>query len=173
MGPSRLNAVPVLGFLLIIVTGLTVLAILLPLALTAGRPGLKGSGSLLLFFAAIGFGFMLVEVSQMQRLIIFLGHPTYSLSVVLFTLLVACSFGSFTTNRIRTADLRKSGMARLAGLLLTLAAFGFATPWAVQAFEGAATPVRILVAAVLLAPIGLFMGMAFPLGMPAGFGPIG
>lgn len=165
MGPSRLNAVPVLGFLLIIVTGLTVLAILLPLALTAGRPGLKGSGSLLLFFAAIGFGFMLVEVSQMQRLIIFLGHPTYSLSVVLFTLLVACSFGSFTTNRIRTADLRKSGMARLAGLLLTLAAFGFATPWAVQAFEGAATPVRILVAAVLLAPIGLFMGMAFPLGM--------
>ncbi len=165
LGPSRLNAVPVLGFLLVIVTGLTVLAILLPLALTARKPGFKGSGSLLLFFAAIGFGFMMVEVSQMQRLIIFLGHPTFSLSVVLFVLLLACSLGSFTTNRLRVEDIRKSGSARLAGLLLVLAAFGFATPWAIRAFEGAVTPVRILVAAVLLAPSGLFMGMAFPLGM--------
>ncbi|OGD29789.1 MAG: hypothetical protein A2Y56_00130 [Candidatus Aminicenantes bacterium RBG_13_63_10] len=165
MGPSRQNAVPVLGFLLIIVTGLTALAILLPLAFTARRPGLKSSIPLLLFFAAIGFGFMMVEVSQMQRLVVFLGHPTYSLSVVLFTLLTACSLGSLTTNRIRTEDFGRSGRLRLAGLLVLLAAFGLATPWAVRAFEGAVTPVRILVAVALLAPLGLFMGMAFPLGM--------
>jgi len=165
MGPSRQNAVPVLGFLFIIVTGLTVLAILLPLALTARRPGLKSSGSLLLFFAAIGFGFMLVEVSQMQRLIVFLGQPTYSLSVVLFVLLLTCSLGSFTTSRIREEALRRSGMARLSALIALLTAFGLTTPWAIRAFEGAVTPVRILVAVVLLAPLGLFLGMAFPLGM--------
>lgn len=165
VGPSRQNAVPVLGFLLVIVTGLTVVGIILPLVFTSRKPGLKKSGPLFLFFAAIGFGFMLVEVSQMQRLILFLGHPSYSLSVVLFVLLLAGSLGSFTTNRLRTDNLGKSGTVRLASLLIMLTLFGLVTPWAIRAFESAVTVVRILVAVAILAPIGIFMGMAFPLGM--------
>ena len=61
----------------------------------------SGSAPLVLFFAAIGLGFMLVETSQMQRLIVVLGHPTYGLTVVLFSLLLASGIGSWLTTRLR------------------------------------------------------------------------
>ena len=50
---------------------------------------------LFVFFASIGFGFMLVEISQMQRLIVFLGHPTYGLSVVLFAMLASSGWAAW------------------------------------------------------------------------------
>ena len=48
------------------------------------------------YFCAIGIGFMLIEISQMQRLMVFLGHPVYGLSVVLFTILLFSGLGSTT-----------------------------------------------------------------------------
>ena len=48
------------------------------------------------YFCAIGMGFMLIEISQMQRLMVFLGHPVYGLSVVLFTILLFSGIGSTT-----------------------------------------------------------------------------
>ena len=63
---------------------------------------LAGTGPFLTFFVAIGLGFMLIETSQMQRLIIALGHPTYGLSVVLFALLLSSGLGSFLTQSVTT-----------------------------------------------------------------------
>ena len=57
----------------------------------------RGQAPLLSFFIAIGLGFMLIETSQMQRLIISLGHPTYGLSVVLFAMLLSSGIGSYLT----------------------------------------------------------------------------
>ena len=68
-------------------------------------------------FAGIGIGFMMVEVSQMERLIVFLGHPTYALTVVLFILLLASGLGSLSTDRIPPDALARSAAARLALLL--------------------------------------------------------
>src|SRR5205814_7025653 len=51
------------------------------------------------YFSAIGMGFMLIEISQMQRLMVFLGHPVYGLGVVLFTLLLFSGIGSATVGR--------------------------------------------------------------------------
>jgi hypothetical protein len=65
------------------------------------------------------------------------------------------------------APARPAGAWRLAGLLLALLLFGGATPRVIEAFAASETPVRILVAAGLLLPIGFFMGMAFPAGMSA------
>src|SRR5262249_4706675 len=80
----NLQAVFVLAVLLVVVVVLTLLCILLPLLQKTRKDSRRGGMWHLLFFAAIGFGFLLIEISQMQRLIIFLGHPTYALSVVLF-----------------------------------------------------------------------------------------
>jgi len=165
LGRLQTNPVPVLAYLFLIVTGLTVLGIILPLALTRNKPSFRSAAPLMLFFAGIGFGFMMVEVSQMQRLIIFLGHPTYSLSVVLFVLLLSSSLGSLSTNRIAEPAFRKTAVSRLLTLILTLGVFGALTPLAIRAAQGAVTPIRILVAVGILAPIGFLMGMAFPLGM--------
>ena len=72
----------------------------MPVLLKAERGSLRGTGPLTLFFVCIGLAFILVEISQMQRLIILLGHPTYSLSVVLFALLVSSGIGSFLTRGV-------------------------------------------------------------------------
>ena len=160
----NLKAIFVLASFLVIVLALTLGCILLPL-LFSGVRALAGAGAFVLFFASIGLGFMLVEISQMQRLIVFLGHPVYGLSVVLFTLLAAGGAGSWLTQRVATPQLGASGLRRLLALLLVLTFFGALTPMLSAHFEGAVTPVRILLAVIILSSIGLFMGMAFPLGM--------
>lgn len=156
----NMRAVSVLGALLAAVAGLTGLCVVGPLCLTARAVDLRGRTPLLVFFGAIGLGFMLVEISQMQRLIVVLGHPTYGLSVVLFALLVSSGVGSLAAGRVR-------GAGRGAVLLLpcVLAAFGVVTPAILRALEGASTGVRVAVATAMLVPIGLVMGLAFPLGM--------
>jgi len=156
-----------LGAMCIAVTLLTILCIVVPLLLTGRKSWVAAGGPLFLFFAAIGLGFMLVEVSQLQRLMIFLGHPTYSLSTVLFTLLLSSGAGSYSTGSSHHADSKLWSVARLLGLLVALALFGLVTPHVVAAFASSSTPARIVVAAGILFPLGFFMGMAFPLGMKA------
>src|SRR5262249_62323814 len=97
--PTRRSS-DLLGGLLVVVGVLTALCIVVPLAMTTDRSDLRGSLPLLVFFASIGFGFMFVEISQLQRLIVFLGHPTYSLSVVLFSLLVSSGVGAYLSGMV-------------------------------------------------------------------------
>lgn len=166
-GPMSTNmrAVSVLGVILIVMVGLTCLCVIVPLLLTTKREVLRGTLPLFVFFASIGFGFMLVEISQMQRLIVFLGHPTYGLSVILFSLLVSGGAGSFLTQRIGEPGSRGRASFWLFLLPCVLVVFGVLTPYLVRMFQESSTPLRILVATGILFPLGLFMGMAFPLGM--------
>jgi hypothetical protein len=161
----NMQAVAILGFLLALVSGLTLVFVILPLLLTTRRGALRGAGPPLVYFAGIGMGFMLVEISQMQRLVIFLGHPTYSLAVVLFTLLLSSGLGSFTTGRISSANLARAGAQRLGLLLGMLLVFGALTPLIIGQFESANTPQRIAIAVAIIFPLGFCMGMAFPIGM--------
>lgn len=155
----------ILGAMLVIITTLTIFCIVLPLRMAGREFKLHRAWPSVLYFAAIGLGFMLIEVSQMQRLIIFLGHPTYALTVVLFTLLVSSGLGSYTTHGTSAAGLRRSGAIRLGMLMAVLCAFGVLTSRALSAFADAVTPTRILVGVGILFPLGVMMGMAFPLGM--------
>jgi len=161
----NMKAVVTLGVLLFTVLVLTFACILLPLWLTRRRASLTGAGPMLTFFIAIGLGFMLIETSQMQRLIIALGHPTYGLSVVLFALLVSSGLGSYATGGVASDSVRMAGARRLALLVIVIAIFGFITPVVTRAIAPMTTPARIGAAVGLLFPIGFFMGMAFPLAM--------
>jgi hypothetical protein len=159
----NLVAVSMLVNLLVIVAVLTVLCVIIPLALTSKRAPLRENGALLLYFAAIGLGFMLVEVALLQRLTVFLGHPTYSLTTILFSLLIAGGMGSFLSGR-----LPKAGCAPILPLLGLLAAtilVGLATAPTLRMFEAAGTWQRIVVAASLVGSVGIFMGVALPTGM--------
>ncbi len=149
--------------LLVLVVFLTSMFVIVPLFHGMGKESIPASIPYLLFFAAIGMGFMLVEVSQMQRLIIFLGHPTYALSVVLSALLVFSGMGSYSTRQIQRPG--RDGAVRLLLLLLALLAFGLFSIPAIAAFAASTTPVRIAMAIAMLFPAGFFMGMAFPLGL--------
>lgn len=166
MNSYNMQAVNILGFSLISVVVLTVLFIFTPLMLKAENIATRETLPLLIFFASIGLGFMTIEISQMQRLIVLLGHPTLSLSVVLFTLLLSSGIGSFSTQSIKSpADIKILTPKRILLLLATLAIFGLLTPQALGLFEGSTRITRIMISVAILFPLGFFMGMAFPLGM--------
>ena len=78
---------------------LVVLFIVVPLALSGGRPG-PGWGCGWPTSAALGAGFMLLEVALLQRFVLLLGHPVYSLTVTLFSLLLGTGTGSFLSRRV-------------------------------------------------------------------------
>ncbi len=161
----NVKAIFVLAALLLIVTVLTLLCILVPLLMTAEKSSLRGTLPLLFYFAMIGLGFMFIEISQMQRLSIFLGHPVYGLSVVLFTLLLASGVGSFMVGSGSVDTVDHQGKTRLFVLIGTLILIGLFTPSLVRKFEVCGTPVRIMISMLVLTPMGITMGMAFPLGM--------
>jgi hypothetical protein len=163
----NLRAVGVLMNLLLIVTVLTIACVVLPFCVHKRVDMSRGAGALLVFFAAIGIGFMLVEVSAMQRLIIFLGHPVYGLTVILLSLLFGAGCGAFVSSRVPDLELPRLGRVAMAALPVTLCLSGGTTSWMVGALAASSTPVRVTASAAVLVVMGVFMGLAFPLGMRA------
>lgn len=161
------KAMEILFELLVVVIFLCAACFLLPLIITNKQLRIRRDLPLLLFFAAVGFGFMFIEVSQLQRLVIFLGHPSYSLSVVLFSLLVSSSIGSLlVTGRDNSVQL----ILRLVLLLAVLIAYAFISPQIIQALSFSEMPQRFVASVAMLFPIGLFMGMCVPLGLQLAYG---
>jgi predicted membrane-bound spermidine synthase len=160
----RMDASLLNGLLTFVIT-LALLLIVVPVLLKADVGAIARQPLLTVGFVAIGLGFMLVEIAQMMRLTLLLGHPTFSLSVVLFGMLLSSGLGSFTTGRIAPHMLADAAARRLGLLVSVLVVLGVVTPWAVAALHTASTPVRVVTALALLAPAGLLMGMAFPLAM--------
>lgn len=151
------------------------LAVLLLAAVCIGGPLVrmgretshKGRVPYYLFFSGIGLGFLLIEISQLQRLSTFLGHPTYALTVVLFTVLLFSGLGSMLVERLIDTGRPRRLLLPVGALLALLVAFGIATPGIIDDYSGATTPTRIAVAVGLLAPLALLMGMPFSIGMRA------
>ena len=142
--------------------------IVLPLLLKTRR--LPGSAPSRLFwsgaayFSLIGAAFMLAEIAMIQRLTIFLGHPMYGLGVLLFTIIAATEIGSFFSDKL---PLDRRPWAQLFPLL---AAAGLVCmPWLLsalmEAYVAERTLTRVLMAIVLLSPMGILMGFFFPAGM--------
>ena len=155
----------VLAVLAITVLLLALVCIVFPLLKTTRRDEHRGMTPFYVYFAAIGMAFLMIEVSQLQRLSVFLGHPTYGLTVVLFSVLLGSGLGSMLTERFATPDRPRRFVVALGVLLAVIAAFGIVSPQVLLASESATTPVRILVAVALLTPLSLMMGMPFALGM--------
>lgn len=157
----------VLGVLLLTLSILAIAYIVVPL-LIFRRRGAIGMGSagvgLLAYFAALGVGFMMFEVSLIQRLTLYLGYPTYALTVVLSVLLTFLGFGSFLSRRWVGRERRIFPMAVLALCLLAIF-YMYALPH-VEAFTLRFPLVaRIALTVAMLAPLGLVLGMFLPLGI--------
>ncbi len=117
------------------------------------------------YFATLGLAYLLVEVALMQKFILFLGHPTYALAVVLFTLLLSSSLGAALSERI-SPDRASHRVILVVGLLFLYAAvLLIVSPTIFRAMLAREIAVRIAVSAGLLAPLGLLMGMPFPVGV--------
>jgi len=158
--------VPVIFFLALL---LSFLFIILPLFLggrgTKKEPGRgRPSWSWLAYFASLGLGFMFVEISLIHRFILFLGHPVYAVSLVIFAMLVFAGLGS----RI-SAGMGPGGSRNLKLILPLIIGFLFLysllLPPVLSLFQGQTLFLRQFFTILLIGPLGLLMGMPFPLGM--------
>jgi hypothetical protein len=100
----------------------------------------------------------------MQRFVLFLGFPTYSLSVVLATLLLSTGVGSALSGRVRSKPIRGIVVAA-ATLGLFVAALVYGLPPVLTGLLDQSLPIRVAVTTVALFPLGLLLGMFFPLGI--------
>jgi len=130
------------------------------------REGLSGKRTLafLGYFLSLGVGFMLIEISFIQKYVLLLGVPTYSLSVTLASLLFSTALGAFFCRRAWGAPRRF-----LLGLLFaTIALVALETavvPMLHEHFLDATLAARIALTALLQLPMGLCLGMYFPTGI--------
>jgi len=153
--------VAVLGMVLII-SLLAVLAFLV-LPLARGARGQQPRPVRLLYFIAVGLGYILVEIAFIQRFVLFLGHPVYALTVVVFLLLLSSGAGSLVSRwwLAETSRIWLPLVLIAAALLLYVGVL----PGLLGRLVGLPFMAKLLVSAGLLVPLGFAMGMPFPTGL--------
>ena len=116
----------------------------------------------LAYFAALGLGYIMVEIALLQRFLLFLGQPIYTYAVILAGLLIFSGVGSWIAGRMKqTHALSRSVVVALVVVVIT----ALITPPIFQFFLGYALGIRIAISLLLVAPLGLALGMPFPLGL--------
>ena len=118
----------------------------------------------IVYFMAIGVGFMLIEMAMMQQLSIFLGQPIYALVVVLAGLILSTGLGSLLSDRWPVKSSWQSrGPALLAALLVSV--YSVAVVPVIHLYTAGELWQRVLVCLGLVTPCGLPLGFCFPVGM--------
>jgi hypothetical protein len=139
--------------------------ILFPLA-RFSREGLRAPNRwrFLLYFAGLGLGFIMIEIALLSRFMLFLGQPVYTFAVVLASLLLFTGAGAYLAGRFRSQP-RRAVLRIVPLILLTLIATAFVLPALFSAALGIALLWRVSLSVVLLAPLGILLGMPFPIGL--------
>lgn len=150
--------------ILLAVLGITaavgILFVLVPLGWGVRRRGLAApSARMLVYFGALGLGFMLVEIPTIQRLTVYLGRPVYSLAVGLFALLLFSGLGSLWAGR------RPAGGWWIPALVGLVVLNALAVPWVLDRTVGWSLAARLAMAVGVLAPLAFLMGIPFPTGV--------
>ncbi|MCW4005891.1 MAG: hypothetical protein NWF04_04755 [Candidatus Bathyarchaeota archaeon] len=118
-----------------------------------------------LYFGALGIGYMLVEIALLQKFILFLGYPTRTLSVILFTLLLSTGIGSFVGRFIKPVNWLKTVMIASATVIALTTVYSVALNPLLAMWLPLDAVVRSAITILLIFPLGFFMGMPFPTGI--------
>ena len=143
----------------------SVIFILLPLKAQGGGDfSTSSSIGFLGYFSLLGLAFMLFEITLMTKFTLFLGNPTYSLSVVLFTLLTFTGIGSYVSS-ISTIAPEQTVKSAVIILCCIGVAYFFFLDQLLTGFLAGSLALRLIISVILLAPAGICMGIPFPLGL--------
>ena len=161
---GNLRATLLLLVLLGVATVLVALIIVWPL-IRAGRPAMPTGRFLwtMGYFATIGFAYMLIQIGLLQRFSTYLGHPTYTLAIVLCSMLLFTGLGSLLSERVFPPGGRVRLLPVLIAAALVLTALGL--PAVVQTSVAANLLVRTLWVLVFTGGLATLLGMCFPIGV--------
>jgi hypothetical protein len=159
------RAVPLLFGLLIVSALATGIMLGLPRLLLGSRlPSDKRVLRFLWYFIFLGAGYILIQVALVQKFVLFLGHPTYALTVIIFSMLISSGLGSYFSRRIAAdSDARLGRVLALVALLVAVLAVSVSP--LLGAGVGLPLPLKFLISVLLIAPPGFLMGVPFPTGL--------
>ena len=149
-----------LFFILIQALILALLFIFIPLFFKKKIEKIPNKKSLLYFFA-IGIGFLFIEIVLIQKFILFLGHTIFSTTTIIFSMLLFSSLGSLYSQRIDLNNLKKVIFI----LFLLIIAYSFLLKFLIESFIILNLISKIILTSIFIAPLSFFMGFAFPLGI--------
>lgn len=147
---------------------INILVIALPYAMIRARK--KGTSGLaksdvrqpILIFTFLGLGFMILEISLFQKLVLYLGTPTVSLSVLLSSLLVGMGVGSYFGNWVYPEHHHRRLLFIATGIVLLGLPIIFVYPWLLNQMLVYSLVIRAVTTFFLLLPLGLLLGIPFP-----------
>jgi hypothetical protein len=162
---GNIYATTTLVTLFCIATVMVAATIVYPLVAT-GRPPMDGRvfRASLCYFAGIGLGFMLAQIALLQRFSIYLGHPTHTLSVTLFSMILFAGVGSYLSDRLAPLAPRTERVLPIATAVCLLVLIAVVQP-ATAATIGAGLLTRSAIVVALLALPSILLGFFFPIGM--------
>jgi hypothetical protein len=118
-----------------------------------------------LYFAAIGMGFMLVQIPFMQRFSVYLGHPTYAIAIILFSMILFTGIGSFLSDRIPVIEKPGWLVAYPLAIGATIVAITQSIQPLIDTTISSGLTTRGLIVVAVAAPVSLLLGLCFPIGM--------
>jgi hypothetical protein len=124
--------------------------------------GVPGAWSSIVYFGSLGLGFMFVEIALIQKLMVFLGGPMYSLAFTLFVILFFSGLGSYFGRKWRALET----LTTLAILIPTvIVLMSIVLSAAVPRLLGMALPLRIMIGILVISPVAFVIGLPFPVGL--------
>lgn len=164
----NLKALYLLFLTIIIISFFTFLFVILPLFFKVSVSQFLNYSTFpyVLYFISIGMGFMLVEIFFIQKFILYLGHPIYSLSVVISGILLFTGIGSYLTNKVENNHntITKTLLINFAILFVIFIIYNFGLLDSVIYSTLASNQiVKYIIAYIFIAPLGFLLGKFFPL----------
>jgi hypothetical protein len=154
---------PVLISVLVLLVFVSFFLILLPLIWLRRKFPAQGRGQVILYFTALGLAFLFIEISVLQRFILYLGHPSYAVAVVLSGFLLFAGLGSGYSRRW---EIHRGISLRLFLILIALGAlFLFILPWFLHKTLWLPWNLKVVLSFLSIAPLAFLMGMPFPLAL--------
>jgi len=117
------------------------------------------------YFSLIGMAFMFVEITLIQKFILFLGHPLYSISVILFSLLLSSGLGSFFSKKLLGHNLKKNLRRALLFCTGLIVIYLFVLPFFYEYLIGLKLILKLILTFLIIFPLGFLMGFPFPTGI--------
>jgi len=146
---------------LIISIILSFFLILFPLKIKRININIKRDFKFLIYFFSLGFGYFFIELPFIQKFILILGEPAYSLSVIFFSLMLSAGLGSYLSSRLKFLNLKFAIIALVAYIVVFVGVFPFVSDFIISKTLWQ----RFLYTALLIMPAGFFMGIPFPTGI--------
>jgi predicted membrane-bound spermidine synthase len=118
-----------------------------------------------IYFILLGVGFMFVEIPMLQKGALYLGHPTFSLSIVLFSMLTFAGCGSYWSGQISESRLQNLLRKYLILIILLIGIVALGSEWLIKHTIVYPLGIRMALFVLLIGLVAFFMGMAFPSGI--------